>query len=136
GLGSCGAANGCRHCRSGFSRDRGVGEHPVIRSRLKPLLQKRDQAPVFFAAVFFAVFFAAFLVAFFAVFFAAFFVAFLAGAFFAAAFFAGTFLAAFLPKRPRAGLPVSSNSLVTSSRVSEAGSRSFGILPLSWPLLM
>ena len=64
-------------------------------------------------------------------FFAAFFATFLV-AFFAAAFFA-TFLAAFLPKPRRAGLPVSSSSRVTSSSVSEAGSRSLGILPLSLP---
>src|SRR3546814_17736315 len=77
-------------------------------------------AGAFFAAVFF---FATFFVAFFAVFLATFF----AGAFFAAAFLAGAFFAAFLPKRPRMGLPVSSLSLTTSSRVSDAGSRSLGM---------
>ena len=85
-----------------------------------------------------------------AVFFAAFFVAFLAGAFLAAAlagaaslatalvaFFAAAFLATafFAPKPLRAGLPVSSISFCTSVRVSEAGSRSLGILPLSLPSL-
>src|SRR5690606_33198489 len=90
---------------------------------------------------FFATFFAAFFTAFFAAFFAA---AFFAAAFFAvaflatffAAFLAATFLAAFLPNRPRAGLPVSSISRVASSRESDEGSTSLGILALSWPLLM
>src|SRR5690606_20062833 len=85
----------------------------------------------FLVAVFFV---AAFFAAFFATFFAG---AFFTAAFFTAAFFAGAFFAAaFLPKRPRAGLPVSSSSFTTSSNVSEAGSRSLGILPLSLPSLM
>ena len=93
---------------------------------------------LFFTAVFFAVAF------FVAVLLAAFFTAFLAGAFFAAAFFgaASFFTAAFLavaflaPKPLRTGLPVSAMNCSTSARVSEAGSRSLGILPLSLPSLM
>ena len=85
----------------------------------------------FFAAVFFTAFFAAFFAtAFLAAFFAGFFSA---GAFFATTFFAAAFLA---PKPRRAGLPVSASSASVSSRVSEAGSRSLGILPLSLPSLM
>src|SRR5690606_23532698 len=89
-------------------------------------------AAVFFAGAFLAV---VFLVAFLAVFFAgAFFAgAFLAGASLAGAFFAGAF---FAPKPRRAGLPVSASSCCTSSSVSDAGSRSLGILPLSLPSLM
>src|SRR5690606_17492087 len=72
-----------------------------------------------------------------AAFFTAFFTAFLAGALAAvllvAAFLAAAFLA---PKPRRAGLPVSASNVWTSSRVSEAGSRSLGILPLSLPSLM
>src|SRR5690606_9119773 len=92
-----------------------------------------------------AAFFSAFFVAFFAVFFAAvFFVVVFLAAFFAvvffavffAAFFSTVFFAAFLPKRPRIGLPVSSSSFVTSSRVSDFGSRSLGMRPLSLPSLM
>src|SRR5690606_17595973 len=69
----------------------------------------------FLTAAFLATFFVAFLAAFFAAFFTAFLVAFLA-AFLAA--FLTTFFAAFLPKARRAGLPVSSISLMTSSSVS------------------
>src|SRR5690606_38958921 len=87
-------------------------------------------AAAFFATFFFATFFGALLAAFFA---GVFFVA----AFFVAAFLAGAFFAAaFLPKRPRIGLPVSSISCCTSSSVSDAGSRSFGIRPLRRPSLM
>ena len=56
-----------------------------------------------------------------------------AGVFFAAAFFTTGF---FAPNPLRAGLPVSASSCSASSSVSEAGSRSFGILPLSLPSLM
>src|SRR5690606_2278420 len=95
-------------------------------------VRRGGHQPAFFATFFTAFFAAFFAVAFFA---AAFFaVAFLATLF--AAFFATTFLAAFLPNRPRAGLPVSSISRVASSSVSEDGSTSLGILALSWPLLM
>ena len=60
--------------------------------------------------------------------------AFLAAAFFTAgAFFSAAFLA---PKPRRAGLPVSSISCCTSARVSDAGSRSLGILPFILPSLM
>src|SRR5690606_13065442 len=86
-------------------------------------------AAVFFVAFFFATFFVAFLAAFFA---GVFFVA----VFLVAAFLAGAFLAAFLPKRPRIGLPVSSISCCTSASVSEAGSRSLGMRPLRRPSLM
>src|SRR5690606_36532601 len=91
--------------------------------------------PAAFFATFFAAFFAVFFAAFFVVFFAAFFAVFFA-AFFAGAFFATDFFAAFLPNRPRIGLPVSSSSFVTSSRVSDFGSRSLGMRPLSLPSLM
>src|SRR5690606_21367465 len=110
-------------------------------STARPSRGQPDALP---AAVFFAVllaaflpaaFFATFFAAFFAVFFAAFFVVFFA-AFFAGAFFATDFFAAFLPNRPRIGLPVSSSSFVTSSRVSDFGSRSLGMRPLSLPSLM
>src|SRR5690606_934501 len=79
-------------------------------------------------------------VAFFAAFFAGdfptvFFAAFFAVAFFAGAFFAAFFAAFLAPKPRRAGLPVSSSRRVASSRLSEAGSRSFGILPLRRPSL-
>src|SRR5690606_13832262 len=142
-VGAHGRAKGRPSCRSGFSRDSAIDARRPIRSQLKPRLRRSGQASVLAAAVFFAAAFLAtvFLVVFLAVFLVAFLAVFLAGAFFAATFFttflAGAFFAAaFLPKRPRAGLPVSSSSLVTSSSVSEAGSRSLGILPLSWPLLM
>ena len=46
------------------------------------------------------------------------------------------FVAAFLPKPLRIGLPVSSISFTTSSSVSDAGSRSLGMRPLSLPSLM
>src|SRR4249919_2877816 len=84
------------------------------------------------AAAFLTAFFVTFLVAFFAAFFAG---AFFAGVFVAAAFFAaGSFLAAaFLPKRPRIGLPVVSMSSCASASVSDAGSRSLGMRPLSLP---
>src|SRR4249919_3112782 len=97
------------------------------------------------AVVFLTVFFATFLLDFFAVallvaFLAVFFATFFAGAFFATvatAFFAGAFFAAtFLPKPLRIGLPVSSSSLTTSSSVSDDGSRSLGMRPLSLPSLM
>src|SRR3546814_6357676 len=65
---------------------------------------------VFFATVFFVAFFAA--VFFVDVFF---FATFFAGAFFATVFLAGAFFAAFLPTRPRIGLPVSSISFTTRS---------------------
>src|SRR5690606_7728241 len=102
------------------------------------------QSAAFLAAAFFPAFFAVFFAAFFVVFFAA--VFFFATAFFTAffaVFFAPPsapplplFFAAFLPKRPRIGLPVSSSSFVTSSRVSDFGSRSLGMRPLSLPSLM
>ncbi len=75
----------------------------------------------------------------------AFFTALLAAGFFSAgSAFLVTFLAVVLapfcgvlaPKPLRTGLPVSSSSLITSSPVSDAGSRSLGILPLSLPSLM
>src|SRR5690606_11840735 len=98
----------------------------------------------FFTTAFFATVFLAALVAgaFFAAvlpvaFFAAFFTAFLAGALAAVLFVAAFLAAAFLAPTPRrAGLPVSASNVWTSSRVSEAGSRSLGILPLSLPSLM
>src|SRR5690606_24440341 len=95
------------------------------------------QSAAFLAAAFFTAFFAVFFAAFFVVFFAA--VFFFAVVFFAAffaVFFSTVFFAAFLPKRPRIGLPVSSSSFVTSSRVSDFGSRSLGMRPLSLPSLM
>src|SRR5690606_22864867 len=94
----------------------------------------------FFTTAFFTTVFLAALVAgafFAAVLPVAFFTAFLAGALAAVLFVAAFLAAAFLaPKPRRAGLPVSASNVWTSARVSEAGSRSLGILPLSLPSLM
>ena len=81
-------------------------------------------AAVFFVAVFFAAVFLA------GVFFAAvFFVTFLAGAVLAGAFFAGAVVAPLRAKRPRVGRAGALTSISShSASVSEAGSRSFGIL--------
>src|SRR5690606_35877076 len=128
----------------------GIGEHaPAAQQRGGGVDRQRTghgmpQSAAFLAAAFFTAFFAVFFAAFFVVFFAA--VFFFATAFFIvffAVFFAPPsappfllYYAAFLPKRPHIGLPVSSSSFVTSTRVSDFGSRYLGMRSLSLPSLM